>query len=118
MAASRAPAVPGNGWQIARGLLLVLRGILAVMMLAGAALATALVFVWMLVVPLAGVTSLALPDGLLSIVLAILIAIGWPQSSLVLIGLLTGVVADLDRRMADRAGATRHGPTRAPRAGV
>jgi uncharacterized membrane protein HdeD (DUF308 family) len=29
-------------------------------------------------------------DGLLSIVLAILIAIGWPQSSLPIIGLLTG----------------------------
>jgi uncharacterized membrane protein HdeD (DUF308 family) len=29
-------------------------------------------------------------DGLLSVTLAILIAIGWPQSSLEIIGLLTG----------------------------
>jgi len=30
-------------------------------------------------------------DGLLSIVLALLIALGWPQSSLAIIGLLTGL---------------------------
>jgi uncharacterized membrane protein HdeD (DUF308 family) len=29
-------------------------------------------------------------DGLLSIVIAIIIALGWPQSSLAFIGLLTG----------------------------
>ena len=148
----------GRGWQIAWGVLLVIAGFLAVLMPGIAALATALVFAWLLifsggfeigyafhtralhgfgwrlasgiltlllgiailVVPLAGVASLALLvgaflllggisrvalsmrlrpqrgwgwvlfDGILSIVLAILIAIGWPQSSLAIIGLLTG----------------------------
>lgn len=151
-------AAPGKGWQIAWGVLLTLSGVLAVLMPGVAALATALIFAWllviagaaeiayaihtrgnggfgwkltsgivtlvlgvaMLVVPLAGVASLALLvggflfiggfarvalaqrlkpqrgwgwvlfDGLLSIVLAILIGVGWPQSSLAIIGLLTG----------------------------
>lgn len=151
-------AAPGRGWQIAWGVLLIVAGVLAVMMPAIAALATAVVFAWLLifggafeiayayhtrahdgfgwklasgivtlllgiailVIPVAGVLSLALLvgaflflggitrislafrirprrgwgwvlfDGLLSIVLAILIAIRWPQSSLAIIGLLTG----------------------------
>lgn len=147
-----------TGWAIAWGVLLIVAGILAVLMPGVAALATALVFAWLLifsggfeiayaihtrtkpgfgwklasgiltlllgiailVVPLAGVLSLALlvggflfasgiarsalafrlrprrgwgwvlVDGLLSIAIAILIAIGWPQTSLAIIGLLTG----------------------------
>jgi uncharacterized membrane protein HdeD (DUF308 family) len=149
----------GSGWHVAWGVLLIITGLFAVMMPAVAALATALVFGWLLLlggvfeivhaiqtrgeagfswkllsgiltlvlglvilfVPLAGIASLALLvgavlfvagvaravlafrlkplrgwgwvlfDGLLSIAVAILIAIGWPQSSLALIGLLTGI---------------------------
>ncbi len=148
----------GAGWQVVWGVLLILSGVLAVSMPGIAALATALIFAWLLVfggafeivyavqtrnrggfgwklasgiltlvlgiailiVPVAGVASLALMvgaflfaggvtrtmlafrlkpqsgwgwilfDGLLSIAVAILIAIGWPQSSLAFIGLLTG----------------------------
>lgn len=148
----------GSGWQVAWGVLLILAGILAISMPGVAALATAIIFAWLLIfggafeivyaiqtrhrdgfgwklasgvltlvlgiailiVPVAGVASLALMvgaflfaggvtrtmlafrlkphsgwgwilfDGLLSIVVAILIAIGWPQSSLAFIGLLTG----------------------------
>lgn len=148
----------GSGWQLFWGVLLILSGVLAVSMPGVAALATALIFAWLLIfggafeivyalqtrskegfrwklasgvltlvlgiailiVPLAGVASLALMvgaflfaggitrtmlafrlkpqsgwgwilfDGLLSIVVAILIAVGWPQSSLAFIGLLTG----------------------------
>lgn len=147
-----------RGWQIVWGMVLIACGILAVLMPEIAALATAVVFAWLLivggigeiayaahtrtqagfgwklasgiltlvlgiailVVPVAGVASLALLvgaflfvtgisrtmlgwrvrphrgwgwivfDGLLSIVIAILIALGWPQSSLAFIGLLTG----------------------------
>lgn len=156
----KAPAIAatGSGWRLAWGVLLIIAGILAVAMPGVAALATALVFAWLLifgggceiayavqtrarpgfgwklasgmltlvlglailVVPLAGVASIALLvggflfaagvtrtmlafrmkpqrgwgwvlfDGLLSIAVAILIAIGWPQSSLAFIGLLTG----------------------------
>jgi uncharacterized membrane protein HdeD (DUF308 family) len=154
------PAAPsGHGWQIAWGVLLIIAGVLAVLMPGIAALATALVFGWVLLcaggfeiayaiqtraskgfgwklasglltlllgfgillMPLAGVASLALLvggflfaggiaraalamrlkprrgwgwvlfDGVLSIVLALLIALGWPQSSLAIIGLLTGL---------------------------
>ena len=149
---------PRRGWQIAWGVLLIVVGVLAVLMPAVAALATALVFAWILIIagvceianavqtrrsrgfgwklfagvltlllgifiaagPLAGVVTLALlvgafllvsgvtrvvlawrlrPErgwgwvmfnGVLSIVLAILIAVGWPASSLAIIGLLTG----------------------------
>lgn len=149
---------PASGWQVAWGVLLIVSGVAAMAMPAVAALATALVFAWLLliggacelayaiqtrsekgfgwkltsgiltlvlgiailVVPLAGVASLAmlvgaflfaggimriglafnlkpargwgwvLFDGLLSIVLAGLIAIGWPETSLAFIGLLTG----------------------------
>lgn len=148
----------GAGWPVVWGVLLILAGVLAVLMPGIAALATALIFAWLLVfggafeivyavqtrsrdgfgwklasgiltlvlgiailiVPLAGVASLALMvgaflfaggvtrtllafrlkaqsgwgwilfDGLLSIAVAIFIAIGWPQSSLAFIGLLTG----------------------------
>lgn len=92
----------GFGWKLASGVLTLVLGIA------------------ILVVPVAGVASLALLvgaflfvtgisrtmlgwrvrphrgwgwivfDGLLSIVIAILIALGWPQSSLAFIGLLTG----------------------------
>lgn len=149
---------PGWGWRMAWGALLVILGILAVMMPGVAALATALVFGWLLllgggfeiayaihargshgfgwalasgiltlllgiailVLPIAGIASLALLvgaflfvggvmrtimafrlrpmqgwgwvlfDGLLSIAVALLVAVGWPQSSLAIIGLLTG----------------------------
>ncbi len=148
----------GGSWQLVWGVLLIAVGVLAVIMPGIAALATALVFAWILIfgggfeiayafqtrsrdgfgwklasgvltlvlgiailaVPLAGVASLALlvgaflfaggvartmlafrlkpqrgwvwilVDGLLSIAVAILIAIGWPQSSLAFIGVLTG----------------------------
>ncbi|MDR3389701.1 MAG: DUF308 domain-containing protein [Rudaea sp.] len=149
----------GSGWQMVWGALLIIVGVVALMMPAVAALATALFFAWILilggvfeiayaiqsrvhhqgfawklvsglltlalgiailVVPLAGIASLALLvgwfllfggvarvvlafrirpgrrwgwvlfDGLLSIAVAILIMIGWPQSSLAFIGLLTG----------------------------
>jgi uncharacterized membrane protein HdeD (DUF308 family) len=151
---------PGSGWQIVWGVLLIVIGILAVLMPMVAALATALVFGWLLmlggvseiiyafhtraqehfgwklvsgvltlvlgiavwILPGAGAASLALLvgaflfvggvvrtalalrfrprrgwgwvlfDGLLSIVLAGLIAAGWPESSIAFIGLLTGFV--------------------------
>ncbi len=150
--------VHGSGWVIAWGVFLVVAGVLALLMPAVAALATALFFGWLLIlgggfeiayaiqtrarrgfawklisgllslvlglavlaVPVAGVASLALLvgsflllggvarsvlafhlrpmphwgwilfDGLLSIALAILIILGWPQSSLAFISLLTG----------------------------
>lgn len=150
--------MPGRGWQVAWGIVLIVCGILAVLMPEIAALATAVVFAWLLIIggacelayavhtrghpgygwklasgvltlvlgiailvlPFAGVASLALLvgafllvggisrvilgrrvrpqrgwgwilfDGLLSIVIAILIASRWPQSSLAFIGLLTG----------------------------
>ncbi|EIL97729.1 hypothetical protein RHOFW104T7_02900 [Rhodanobacter thiooxydans] len=155
---AKSNAVPGSGWIIAWGLLLIIAGVLALLMPAIAALATALYFGWLLifggvfeiayaiktrarrgfgwklfsglltlalgiailVMPVVGVASLALlvggflllggvarsilafqlkplprwgwvlVDGLLSIVLAILILLGWPESSLAFIGLLTG----------------------------
>ncbi|HSN33439.1 MAG TPA: DUF308 domain-containing protein [Ideonella sp.] len=149
-----------SGWSIAWGALLILAGVLAVLMPAVAALATVVVFAWLLifsgavevgyavqrarvhaafgwalavgvvtlllgiatlVLPLAGVVSLALLvgaflfaggigrlvlafklrplrgwgwvllDGALSIVVAVLIAIGWPASSIAVIGVLTGL---------------------------
>jgi uncharacterized membrane protein HdeD (DUF308 family) len=148
----------GSGRQVVWGVLLIVAGVLAVLMPGIAALATALVFGWLLVLsgvfeivyafqtrghegfgwklasgiltlvlglaivvlPLAGVASIALLvgaflfaggvtrtllafrvrprggwgfvlfDGLLSIGLAILIAIGWPASSIAFVGLLTG----------------------------
>jgi uncharacterized membrane protein HdeD (DUF308 family) len=156
--AGRHTGLPGRGWQIAWGALLLIAGVLALMMPAVAALATALFLAWLLmlggvfeigyavqtrsrpgfgwklasgvltlllgiaigVVPLAGVASLALLvggfllaggiarvvlalrtkplrgwgwvlfDGALSIVLAVLILLGWPHSSLAIIGLMTG----------------------------
>jgi uncharacterized membrane protein HdeD (DUF308 family) len=149
---------PAGGWQVAWGVLLIISGVVAMAMPAAAALATALLFAWLLIVsggfelgyaiqtraeagfgwklasgiltlllgiailwmPLAGVASLAmlvgafffvggitrivlafklkpqrgwgwvLFDGLLSIVLAALIAFGWPESSVAFIGLLAG----------------------------
>lgn len=157
-AQTAAPGASGSGWQVVWGVLLIGAGVLAVSMPGVAALATALIFAWVLifgggfeivyavqtrarhgfgwklasgvltlvlgiailVVPVAGVASLALMvgaflfaggvtrtmlafrlkpqsgwgwvllDGLVSIAVAILIAIGWPQSSLAFIGLLTG----------------------------
>jgi uncharacterized membrane protein HdeD (DUF308 family) len=156
--ASSAPDRPHRGWQLAWGVLLMVLGVLAVLMPAVAALATAFVFAWILIIagaceianaiqtrrangfgwklvaglltlvlgiaivagPLAGVATLALLvggfllvsgvtramlawrlrpgrgwgwvmfNGVLSIALAILIIVGWPASSLAIIGLLTG----------------------------
>jgi uncharacterized membrane protein HdeD (DUF308 family) len=147
-----------SGWHVFWGILLIIAGILAILMPEVAALATALVFGWLMVfsgvfeiayafqtrqhagfgwklasgiltlllgiavvfLPVAGIASLALLvgaflfaagiarvvlsfrlkpargwgwvlfDGLLSIALAILIAVGWPASSLAFIGLLAG----------------------------
>jgi uncharacterized membrane protein HdeD (DUF308 family) len=166
-----------RGWQIGWGVLLIIAGILAVSMPAVAALATAVVFAWLLILggcfeiahtiqtraapgfawrlisgiltlllglaililPGAGVASLALLvsaflllgglartalawrmrpergwgwvmfDGLLSILLAILITLGWPATSLVIIGMLTGfslVSNGVWRIMLARASAT------------
>lgn len=166
-------SAPASGWEVAWGLLLIVAGVLAMAIPGVAALATALIFAWLLVVggacevayavqtrdqqgfgwklasgiltlvlgiailvvPLAGVASLALLvggflfaggitrtalafklkpaggwgwvlfDGLLSIVLAVLIAIGWPESSLAFIGVLTGlwlIMAGLWRIMLRR----------------
>ena len=151
---------PGTGWSTAWGVLLILAGVLAVLMPAVAALATIVVFAWLLifsgavevgyavqrarshaafgwaltvgvvtlllgiatlVLPLAGIASLAmlvgaflfaggigrlvlafklrplrgwgwvLFDGALSVVVAVLIAVGWPASSIAVIGVLTGL---------------------------
>jgi len=150
---------PASGWQVAWGILLIISGFLAMLMPGVAALTTALLFAWLLIIgggcelayaiqtrgqkgfgwklasgiltlvlgiaiivlPLAGVASLALLvggflfaggiartllavqlkpsrgwgwvliDGLLSIVIAGLIAIGWPENSIAFIGLLTGL---------------------------
>ncbi len=162
MAASgtaRIEDAPGSrGWQVFWGVLLIVAGVFALLMPAVAALATALVFGWLLLLsgvfelvhafqtrhrvgfgwrlasgvltlvlglaivflPVAGVASLALLvgaflfaagiaraglalrlrplrgwgwvlfDGLLSILVAILVAIGWPGTSVALIGFLTG----------------------------
>ena len=152
-ASAASPAAPGSGWQVVWGGLLIVSGVLAVLMPGIAALATALIFAWLLifggafeivhaiqtrtrngfawklasgvltlvlgiailVVPIAGVASLALMvgafllaggiartmlafrlkphagwgwilfDGLLSIAVVVLIAIGWPQSSQVML---------------------------------
>ncbi|MCD6679382.1 MAG: DUF308 domain-containing protein [Burkholderiaceae bacterium] len=148
----------GRGWQVLWGALLIVAGVLALLMPAVAALATALLFGWLLLfsgifelvhafqtrhregfgwrlasgiltfvlglaivfLPIAGVASLALLvgaflfaagiartvlafgikplkgwgwvlfDGVLSIIVAVVIAIGWPASSIGLIGFLTG----------------------------
>jgi uncharacterized membrane protein HdeD (DUF308 family) len=148
----------GRGWQLLWGVLLIVAGVLALLMPAVAALATALLFGWLLLfsgifelvhafqtrqrdgfgwrlasgiltlalgsaivfLPVVGVASLALLvgaflfaggiartalalrikplggwgwvlfDGIVSILVAILIAIGWPASSIGLIGFLTG----------------------------
>ena len=147
-----------RGWQIAWGVLLIVVGFLAVLLPGAAALATAVLFAWLLilgggfeiayaiqnrqrsgfgwklvsglltlalgivllVLPIASVLSLAilvgafllasgiarvvlsfkvrprrgwgwvLADGLVSIALAVLIAIGWPASSIAVIGVLVG----------------------------
>ena len=157
--ATRMHAAARTGWDVGWGVLLIIGGILAVMMPEIAALATTVVFGWLLifcgvvevgyafqtrawgglgwklasgiltlllglaivVFPLTGAVSLGLLvgaflliggfartafafqlkpvsgwgwvvfDGLLSIGLAILILIGWPGSSLIAIGVLTGL---------------------------
>lgn len=154
----------GRGWQVFWGVLLIIVGVLALMMPAVAALATALLFGWLLLfaglfeivnafqtrrfggfgwrlasglftfvlgllivfLPVAGIASLALLvgaflfaagfartvvgyrmrprkgwgwvlfDGLLSIAVAILIAIGWPASSIGIIGFLAGFTLIFD----------------------
>ena len=158
MAPGAGVAPASSGWQLAWGILLIVAGILAVIMPGVAALATVLVFGWLLIfsggfeiayaiqtraqpgfgwklasgiltlllgvwitlTPVAGIASLALLvgaflfaggvarsilafrlrprrawgwvlfDGLLSIGLAVLILVGWPESSVAFIGLLTG----------------------------
>jgi uncharacterized membrane protein HdeD (DUF308 family) len=156
---------PGPGftqsraWRVVSGIVLIAAGILALLMPGIAALATTLVFAWVillaggfelvyafhtrgqpgfawrlgssvltlllgavvLVVPLVGITTLALlvglflfvggvargalamqlkplrgwgwilADAILSILLAILVVVGWPGTSLALIGFLTGI---------------------------
>ncbi len=155
---SPAPAAVRHSWDVVWGILLIIAGFLAVMMPGVAALATTVVFAWLLLLggvfevgyslhtrqetgfgwklfsgiltlalgiailmfPLAGVASLGLLvgsflfvggvvrttlavqcrgrrgwgwilfDGLISLALAVLIALGWPQSSVPLIGVLSG----------------------------
>lgn len=93
----------GFGWKLASGILTLLLGISILMVpLAGVASLALLVGAFLFVggvaramlafqlKPLRG-WGWVLFDGLLAIALAILIAIGWPQSSLAFIGLLTGL---------------------------
>lgn len=89
-----------GGWYIGWGVLLIVCGIIAILMPEIAALATALIFAWLLI--LGGVFEIAyafqtrtregfgwkIASGILTLVLGI--AIGWPQSSVAFIGLLTG----------------------------
>jgi uncharacterized membrane protein HdeD (DUF308 family) len=92
----------GFGWKLASGILTLVLGIaILVLPLAGAASLALLVGAFLFA---SGITRTVLAfrlkpqrgwgwilfDGLLSIGLALLIAIGWPQSSLAFIGLLTG----------------------------
>ena len=128
------PARRGRGWSIAFGLVLIVIGILALLMPAVAALATALTLGWQLAAgivtlvlgacilffPIAGIATLALwigaflfaggivrlvlafrlkpakgwewvlLDAVVSIVVGVLIAWGWPASSIPFIGVLTG----------------------------
>jgi uncharacterized membrane protein HdeD (DUF308 family) len=92
----------GFGWKMASGILTLLLGIaILAVPFAGIVSLALLVGAFLLVGGIAR-TMLAfrlkpqrgwgwvLFDGLLSIALAILIVIGWPQSSLAIIGLLTG----------------------------
>src|SRR6478672_4446467 len=92
---------PSRGWQIAWGVLLIVLGFLAVLMPAVAALATALVFAWLLI--LAGACEIAnsiqtrrakgfgwkLFAGLLTLVLGIAIAVG-PLAGVATLALLVG----------------------------
>ena len=148
-----------HGWQVAWGVVLIIAGVLAVAMPFIAALATAFVFAWLLIIggigelayaghtrhdpgfawkllagvltlvlgilvlvaPLAGAASLGLmvgiflfiggiartvvslrmrpargwgwvlADGIISIVIGVLVAAGWPEYSIAFIGVLTGL---------------------------
>ncbi len=92
----------GFGWKLASGIVTLVLGIaILVVPLAGVASLALLVGAFLFI---SGITRAGLAlrfkpqrgwgwilfDGLLSIGIAILIAIGWPQSSLAFIGLLTG----------------------------
>ncbi len=93
----------GFGWRLASGILTLVLGILLLVrpvtgvaalalltgafFLAGGIARSLLAFRWR---PASGWGWILL-DGLLSIALAVLIAIGWPQSSFVIIGILVGV---------------------------
>ena len=93
----------GFGWKLASGVLTFLLGIAIVVFPLGGAVTLGLLVGAFLFVGGIARTALAfhlkpmrswgwvLFDGLLSIVLALLIAVGWPASSLVVIGVLTGV---------------------------
>jgi uncharacterized membrane protein HdeD (DUF308 family) len=90
------------GWKLASGILTLLLG-LAILVVPAAGIASLALLVGAFLL-LGGIARTMLAwrmrprrgwgwvmfDGLLSIVLAILIAIGWPATSLALIGLLTG----------------------------
>lgn len=96
-----APGRSGRGWQIAWGALLIIIGFLAVLMPAVAALATAFVFAWLLI--LAGACEIAnaiqtrrapgfgwkIVAGLLTLALGIAIAIG-PLAGVATLALLVG----------------------------
>jgi uncharacterized membrane protein HdeD (DUF308 family) len=90
------------GWKLAAGILTLLLGILILTVpLAGIASLALLVGAFLFISGIARSTlamslrprsgwGWVLFDGVLSIALAILIVVGWPQTSLALIGLLTG----------------------------
>lgn len=108
----------GFGWKLTSGILTLVLGILLLVSpLAGVAALALLIGAFFLVGgiarsilafqlrPLSG-WGWILFDGLLSIVLALLIAIGWPQSSFAIIGILVGfwlMAAGIWRIMLARA---------------
>lgn len=92
----------GFGWKLASGVLTLVLGLAIALLPAAGAASLALLFGAFLLV--GGIARLALAlrikplhgwgwvmfDGVVSIIVAILIAIGWPASSLAFIGMLTG----------------------------
>jgi uncharacterized membrane protein HdeD (DUF308 family) len=96
------PAYRGFSWKLASGIVTLILGVLLLAQpVAGAAsialMVGAFLFTGGLIRTILGVQLRPLPgwgwvlfDGLLSILLAGLIATGWPENSLAIIGVLTG----------------------------
>ncbi|WP_448097282.1 HdeD family acid-resistance protein [Luteibacter yeojuensis] len=100
--AARSRPAPGFGWKLFSGIMTLLLGLIIVVMPVVGAATLALWFATLLFIggfirsalafvvkPLAG-WGWVLFDGLLSILLAILLVIGWPGSSIAIIGFITG----------------------------